>query len=116
MSRSSSGGRSIAAPAKTMYSFPILDKEEILQCMSELRVPLTEAELDEPNPEVVRRAYTTVVELFLGVTPEELNQPKFAGLEELPYPELHEDSVPTLALFRAVCVLPRHAPLRRARL
>ena len=75
-----------------------------------------EAELDEPNPEVVRRAYTTVVELFLGVTPEELNQPKFAGLEELPYPELHEDSVPTLALFRAVCVLPRHAPLRRARL
>jgi kinetochore protein Nuf2 len=36
----------------------------------------------------------------MGITADELNQPKFDGLGALSYPDLHEESVPRLNLFR----------------
>ena len=40
--------------------------------------------------QILRLIFTNTAEFLMGVTADELNQPKFAGLEELSYPELHE--------------------------
>jgi len=76
---------------------------EILQCMSELSVPLTEADLMEPekNKANIRRAMVYLIELCTGVTRDSLSTPAFAGLNALSFPELHEDSIPELAFVRA---------------
>jgi len=37
----------------------------------------------------------------LGITKEEMSQPAFSGINALNYPELHEESIPELAFFRA---------------
>ena len=36
-----------------------------------------------------------------GITKEEMSQPAFSGINALNYPELHEESIPELAFFRA---------------
>ncbi|GMI40714.1 hypothetical protein TeGR_g7362, partial [Tetraparma gracilis] len=91
------------APAPETFSFPMLKGGEILQCMSELSVPLTEADLMEPekNKANIRRAMVYLIELCTGVTRDSLSTPAFAGLNALSFPELHEDSIPELAFVRA---------------
>jgi len=42
------------------------------------------------------------VEDITGMTKDELSTAQFAGLEQLEYPELHEESIPELTFFRAV--------------
>lgn len=98
-SRQSNGARSRGA--KTSLVFPVLKGDEILTCMQELEVDLAADELAKPTPEVIRRVFECCIEFCLGTGREELNQAKFAGLQAFSYPELHEDSVPSLALFRA---------------
>jgi kinetochore protein Nuf2 len=90
-------------PAPESFSFPMLKGGEILQCMAELSVPLTEADLMEPekNKANIRRAMLYLIELCTGVTRDSLCTPAFAGLECLSYEELHEDSIPELAYLRA---------------
>lgn len=87
--------------ARSTYSFPLLKNSEIVGCMPNLGIHMTEADLMEPEPEFVMQVYETFVDLLAGVTREELNQPQFVGLGELDHPELHEDSIPRLALYRA---------------
>ena len=41
-----------------------------------------------------------LTEVCAGISREELNQPAFAGLSVLSYPELHEDSIPHINNFR----------------
>jgi len=86
--------QSMAASKKQeqTYSFPMLKSGEILQCMGELQIPLTEAELMAPekNKGEIRRAFQHLVELCTGITREEMSQPAFSGLSALNYPELHE--------------------------
>ncbi len=84
------------------YSFPLLTPEEIVLCMNELQCPIDVNELAEPRPEPVCTAYLQLAEHCMGITREELSQPAFQGLSALTYPELHEDSIPRLAFFRAV--------------
>ena len=87
------------------YSFPMLKGNEILQCMHELGIRLSEEELTTPEkfkPEI-RRAFTNLIELCTGITRDEMCQPAFVGLSALNYPELHEDSIPELAFLRACC-------------
>mgnify|MGYP003883575667 CR=1 FL=1 len=78
----------------------MLKDNEILQCTSDMGIPLTESELKQPNFQVLRTVFTNAAESLMGVTADELNQPKFEGLDELSYPDLHEVSVPRLNLFR----------------
>ena len=70
-------------PAPESFSFPMLKGSEILQCMSELNVPLTEADLMEPekNKANIRRAMFYLIELCTGVTRDSLATPAFAGLQ-----------------------------------
>ena len=90
--------------APETFSFPMLKGGEILQCMSELSVPLTELDIKEPekNKANIKRAMFHLVELCTGVTRESLATPAHAGLSQISYPELHEESIPELAYFRAV--------------
>jgi kinetochore protein Nuf2 len=83
------------------YSFPLLGDADILQCMSDLEISLSQEELKAVPKESVRRVLEQLIDMCTGITKEEMNQPAFAGLSALSYPELHDDSIPTLAFFRA---------------
>ncbi|GMI12751.1 hypothetical protein TrVE_jg1684 [Triparma verrucosa] len=102
-SRSSLSSSTKKKESEQTFSFPLLKSGEILQCLAELQVPLTEAELMEPekNKPALRKATIHLIELCTGITREDMSQPAFAGLSSLNYPELHEDSIPELAFLRA---------------
>jgi kinetochore protein Nuf2 len=59
--------------------------------------------LDNPdkNRDGVLRVLEKLVEATTGITREEMSQPVFAGLNVLNYAELHEESIPELAFYRA---------------
>lgn len=91
-------------PPRHTFSFPLLKTEEIAKCLNELGIPITQDDLMNPdkNPESCRRMLETMAEICTGISKEELIQPSFAGLQVIPFPELHEDSIPKLNNFRAV--------------
>ena len=94
------GGRPSMAPAKTPFSFPVLEDNVIIECVNNMSISLSEAELRQPNFHVLRSVFTNAAEFLMGVTSEEINQPKFSGSDELSFPSLHEESVPRLQIFR----------------
>jgi len=65
--RASIGGRQQQQPVQA-FSFPILKTPDILQCMHELQVRLTEAEINEADKhrDSIRRAYEHLVEICTG--------------------------------------------------
>mmetsp|Transcript_29485 Transcript_29485/g.49579 ORF Transcript_29485/g.49579 Transcript_29485/m.49579 type:complete len:456 (-) Transcript_29485:50-1417(-) len=84
------------------YSFPILSNQEILACLSELDIQFTEQDLLKPTHESVKQVYEPLVQLLVGVTREELQQPALGAIDALEFPELHNESVATLAFSRAL--------------
>lgn len=42
-----------------------------------------------------------IIIIIIGITKEEMSQPAFSGINALNFPELHEESIPELAFFRA---------------
>lgn len=93
------------APSKMAFSFPLLKDNEIIECVNNMSIPLTQAELRQPNFQVLRTIFTNAAEFLMGVTADEINQPKFSGTDELSFPGLHEESVPRLQLFRTASTL-----------
>ena len=93
--------------AMTTYSFPILGNSEILSCLRELDVPLTESDLLRPAHETLRPCYETLVEIFFGRTLEEICAPDEKAMETLDYPELYTEAIPNLAFIRAMQDLAR---------
>ena len=87
-----------------LYSFPILKTEEILQCLHEMQLAVDENDLKNPTAQSTRKIYETFIEMIMGITREEMSQPAFHGLSALNYPELHEESIPTIAYLRAMYV------------
>lgn len=80
------------------FSFPLLKNADIINCMSELGVPLTADELSEParHKDRVREVFVMLIEFGLGVTEAELRTPSAAVQAKraaLPHPELHEESL-----------------------
>lgn len=73
--------------------------------MPNLGIHMSESDLTDPKPAFVQGVFETFVDLLAGTTREEINQPQIAGLSELTHPELHEESIPRLALFRATANL-----------
>ena len=100
-----------ASKEQRSFSFPLLKAPDVLQCMDELQIELTAEEMTTTPPEAVRRVFETVIDICMGVTKEELDQPAAVGLAELEHGELHEDSIPQLAYFRAVYVPCPHGVL-----
>jgi kinetochore protein Nuf2 len=102
--RPSLGGRStVAGHNRQAFSFPPLSTNEIILCLHELSIPITEDELNNPDKykDQVRRIFELLAEMVTGITREEMAQPAFSGLSQLNYPELHEESVPQINSFRA---------------
>lgn len=87
----------------TSYSFPPLKFEEIGKCLNELGITASKEELTNPanDKEFYRRVLESLTEICSGVPKDEASQAAFAGLQQISYPELHEDSVPMINLFRA---------------
>jgi kinetochore protein Nuf2 len=91
---------------KPVYSFPELKSAEILQCMADLRIPLSEADLLKPNPATVQRIYEAFVDIFMGSKAlDSLSSSSnnlSAALQALEYPEIHMDAVSLLAFYRQI--------------
>jgi len=60
------------------YSFPLLSNGEILACLAELDIGLTDADLQKPTYESVRPAFEAIVMLLVGVTRCGGSSPKIA--------------------------------------
>ena len=87
------------------FAFPLLKNADIINCMSELGVPLTADELTEPNRhrDRVREVFLMLVEFGLGVTEDELRRPSAAvraRRASLPHPELHVESISELTFLK----------------
>ena len=75
------------------YSFPLLKSSEISSCLTELGLPLTIAQLNDPKEEEIKPVLEKLLELLKGVSREELKQMDFQGMTLLSYPDLHEESI-----------------------
>lgn len=89
------------AAAMSHYSFPLLKNQEILLCLNELSIEAADDDLTNPTSGKVQLIYSQLIELLLNERREEMLQPKFAGMAELEFPELHDESVSTMAFIRA---------------
>jgi len=92
------------APRHT-FSFPLLKTDEITKCLNELGIPIRQDEIQNPdqNQDKIQRMLESMAEICTGVANEELNQPSYVGLQSVPHPELHDESIPKLNHFRACC-------------
>uniref|UniRef100_A0A7S1ZLE0 Kinetochore protein Nuf2 N-terminal domain-containing protein n=1 Tax=Trieres chinensis TaxID=1514140 RepID=A0A7S1ZLE0_TRICV len=93
-------------------SFPILKNGDILQCMSEIGIDLTQDVLKEPHrhKDRVRETFLVLIEMGLGMTEERLRSPSGAIIEKrksLAYPEMHEESLSELKFLKATMKLMR---------
>lgn len=81
-----------------MYSFPVLKHGEILQCLHELEIRIDEEQLVEceRHRNSIRAATERLAELCLGSTRDEISGCSACS----DYPELHEDAVLEVRLFR----------------
>ncbi|KAJ1446362.1 Nuf2 family-domain-containing protein [Pelagophyceae sp. CCMP2097] len=89
-----------------MYSFPLLKLAEIVDCLHELGIAVTEAELAQcdRHREAVKRVLEALTAMCSGVSRDDV-----ARLSTLPYAELHDESVTELGLFRAAAAMLRRA-------
>lgn len=87
---------------KETFSFPILKNSEIISCLSDLRIHITEADLTKCRPDVLRHVYESLLVDCLDMSKDELSQPKFYGLEALRFQELHDESIPALHFIRGM--------------
>lgn len=94
--------QSIIPPRQT-FSFPTMKTDEILSCLKELGIEMTQHELANPdeNKGAIRGMLELLAEICTGIPRDEMYQPAFEGLKAFSYPGLHDDSVPQLNLFRA---------------
>ncbi|KAI9144568.1 Nuf2 family-domain-containing protein [Paraphysoderma sedebokerense] len=81
------------AAHKKAYSFPQLKPAEIIQCMNDLSIPVTEEDLNKPTPARIQVIYETFLEAFMGITREHLEQPNFQVMEVVEFPDIHMESV-----------------------
>eukprot|EP01114_Cavostelium_apophysatum_P007834 TRINITY_DN20033_c0_g1_i2.p1 TRINITY_DN20033_c0_g1~~TRINITY_DN20033_c0_g1_i2.p1 ORF type:complete len:441 (+),score=152.51 TRINITY_DN20033_c0_g1_i2:754-2076(+) len=82
------------------FSFPLLPPKDIIaNCKELVNLTVSEEELANATPERVKRVYEWFLGVTMGIRREDLQQPAFAALDKLAYPELHEDSIPELQFF-----------------
>ena len=59
------------------YSYPILNHREILECLNEMGIAVTESELLKPTADSIRVIYESLVLLMYDISREQLVQVKF---------------------------------------
>ena len=109
--RPSLGGRTLSkAITKEIYSFPILEPDEITEVLREMGAAVTEEDFNKPKPDTFRQWCELFVIDILGVNKDELYQAHFEFAEVLDgNEELHEASVPMVHFVRSMCVLLKFA-------
>lgn len=80
---------------------------EIVTCLEELYFETSEDLIVhcDKNAQDVRRLFEHLLEILSGVRKDELNMPVFNAHQNLNWPQLHEDSIPALAFWRAISKL-----------
>lgn len=68
---------------EVQYSFPMLKRDNILEVLNGLQIECSAQDLKEPKPAFVRMVFENLAELCMPITKEEMNQPKFEGLDAL---------------------------------
>lgn len=89
------------------YSFPVLQNHEIIMSLSDMNLTITEEGLNKPTYELCRPLYESLVQLMVGVTREEMQQPVFSAIDAIEFPELHDESIPAMAFIRNLFKLMR---------
>jgi hypothetical protein len=82
------------------FSFPILPNQEIVGSLNDLGIHFQEEDLKEPQANTIRSVYEHIVELLAGISRETTQQPQFLALDKLPYPDLHDESIPEIAFLK----------------
>lgn len=83
--------------ATTQFIFPILRHSDILQCMSELGIELTKAELVEPgrHRDRVKKVFVQLLDICCGLTEDDFEKVSPKMQETLKavakFPQVHED-------------------------
>eukprot|EP00048_Salpingoeca_helianthica_P012007 m.173712 g.173712 ORF g.173712 m.173712 type:complete len:438 (-) comp15311_c0_seq1:75-1388(-) len=83
-------------------TFPILKIPETVQCLQELSIPITEADLKDPQPALIKNVYETFVQILMEIKAEDFRQPNFALLSSFEFHELHEESLSHLIFLSAL--------------
>ncbi|KAL6769843.1 hypothetical protein ACKKBG_A32585 [Auxenochlorella protothecoides x Auxenochlorella symbiontica] len=81
----------------SQFSFPLLSEREICHSLGELGMNVGPDHFSKPSYELVQPVYENLVSVLVGVSREELQQPVFAAIGNLEFPELHDESIPALA-------------------
>jgi hypothetical protein len=100
--RPSLGGRSLQkALTKEVYSFPVLEPEEIADVLREMGAAVAEEDFNKPKPDTFRQWCELFVIEILGINKDELYEAHFDYLGALDgNQELHEASVPIVHFVR----------------
>lgn len=104
-SSSNPSSSSTSLSQRPVYSFPELKISEILQCMDDLRIPLSENDLSKPHPVTVHRILDSFSDLFMGSSHRDQlgNQPSVkAVVGSLEQPDYHVDSVTLISFYRSI--------------
>lgn len=87
------------------YSFPLLKPSQIIASFRDMKIPVAEEDLKQSDVGAIRKVLEFFIELTMGITREEMNQPQFAGVKVLSYPELYEEAIVELTFFRKASTL-----------
>lgn len=104
--RPSLGGRSLAKAiaAKEVYSFPVLEADEIADVLREMGAAVTEEDFNKPKPDTFRTWCELFVVEILGINKDALYEAHAAFADALDgNDELHEASVPIVHFIRSMC-------------
>jgi hypothetical protein len=82
------------------HTAPILSYSQILSFLNDLGVQTTEKQLKNPMFLDVHEIYQRIVESVLEVDLADLSQQKFTTEEIFEHPELHENSIRQLELWK----------------
>ncbi len=88
---------------------PLLKLQEICDCLADLGINITIADLKQPNPQTFRSIIECFLSALSGIHRTSLTQPAFHGIHLLGNPELHEESLVELTTLKASLALVRHA-------
>ncbi|RUO96109.1 hypothetical protein BC936DRAFT_142617, partial [Jimgerdemannia flammicorona] len=63
---------------------------DILECLNDMQIPFTEEDLSKPTSNKMQLVYEAFMDIVMGVTSEQYEQPVQRVLEELEYPDIEQ--------------------------
>lgn len=90
---------------KKPNTFPEAKVSEILSCLSNVNIKISEAQLKTPTPELVQYVYISFVELLFNTSADDLSMPGLHESGHMQTPEIYEEGIPAFELYRKVYVI-----------